>query len=241
MLLNRESLCLALARLLPGWAGRQLHNPVFLIGVARSGTTVLADLFVRRWWADTPPEYRRAVHGALGVYQFFSRRPVLLNKSPMHTFRVAQMMEMIPEARFVYLVRDGRAVIFSYAGKISAKMQANPEPFRREQLALPFDQLVLAVAEHWMQAQRQYASYKATLSAGQLLALRYEDLCAEPRQALSAVLEFVGVSPDHFDWARTRVLENRNSRWRQALPETVWREAERVMAEGLACWGYDLS
>ena len=162
MPLNRESLCLALARRLPGWAGRQLRNPVFLIGVARSGTTVLADLlgahpqianwselnqlwdprgypwdasngarppdwvepleFVRRWWADTPPEYRRAVRGALGAYQFFSRKPVLLNKSPMHTFRVPQILEMIPEARFVYLVRDGRAVAYSYAGKISAKM-----------------------------------------------------------------------------------------------------------------------
>ncbi len=281
MLPNRESFCLAVARLYPAWADRQLHNPVFLIGVARSGTTVLADLlgahpqianwselnqlwdpkgypwdgsndarppdwsdpqeFVRLWWADTPPEYRRAIRGALGVYQFFSGRPVLLNKSPMHTFRAAHLLEMIPEARFVYLVRDGRAVVYSYAGKIAAKVQANPEPYRRRDLPLPFDQLALKLAEHWALAQQQFETYRATFGVDKLLALRYEDLCAEPRRALSAIFEFAGVSPGRFDWEPTRLLENRNDRWRQALPQAVWREAERLMADGLVCWGYALS
>jgi Sulfotransferase family len=194
--------------------------------------------FVRLWWAGTSPEDRRAIRGALGVYQFFSGRPVLLNKSPMHTFRAGQILEMIPGARFIYLVRDGRAVIHSYAGKIGAKMQANPEAFRQQGLALSREELVLKLAEHWQQAQQQYESYQATFEAGRLLALRYEDLCAEPRRALTAAFEFAGVAPERFDWSRAGVLENRNDRWRQALPEPVRREAERIMADGLACWGY---
>jgi Sulfotransferase family len=281
MRINREALCLALARLAPGWAGRQLRHPVFLIGVARSGTTILADLlgthpkianwselnqlwdklgypwdeserqrspdwiapveFVRQWWAETPPAERRAIRGALGVYQYFARKPILLNKSPMHTFRVEQILEMIPEARFVYLVRDGRAVAFSYTEKISGKIKANPEPYRKAGLELTFNDLVLKLAEHWAQAQRQYEKYKAALRPEQLLALRYEDLCAEPRPALNSIFDFVGAVPDGFDWEQTRMLANRNDRWRQALPEAVWRAAERGMAAELACWGYPLS
>jgi hypothetical protein len=281
MLLNRESVCLVLGRLFPGWADGQLRNPVLLIGVARSGTTVLADLlgthpqvanwselnhlwdprgypweasdhsrppdwadphaFVRAWWSDTPPEYRRAIRRALGVYQAFARRPVLLNKSPMHTFRVTQMLEMIPEARFVYLVRDGRAVVNSYAGKIAPKIQTLPEAYRNKGLDLSFDELVLALARHWAEAQRQYNQYKGCLRADQLLAVRYEDLCAQPRQVLGSMMQFMGVAPEKFDWSRTKVLADRNDQWRNALPEALRREAQAIMADGLSQWGYALA
>jgi hypothetical protein len=279
--LNRESFCLALGCLFPAWADRQLKNPVFLLGVARSGTTVLADLlgahpqianwselnrlwdpagypwetsnhsrrpdwadphgFARAWWAETMPEHRQAIRRALGVYQAFARRPVLLNKSPMHTFRALPLRELIPQARFIYLVRDGRAVVHSYAGKIAPKIAQAPEAYRRHGLMLDRDDLLVALARHWQAAQRQYEEYQACLPAACLLALRYEDLCAEPRSALTSVFRFVGADPERFDWSRVSVLADQNEKWRAGLPQPALMQAEQAMAEGLARWGYALS
>lgn len=119
-----------------------LRDSVILIGAARSGTTFLADRVLARhpelaYWGEpyflwrTGAAYRRTdrryAHEASPKIQQRIRRNLsrfvsaagdnlrLLEKTPSNTLRLSFVAAVLPGARFVHLVRDGRDVAASAA------------------------------------------------------------------------------------------------------------------------------
>lgn len=111
---------------------------IFVIGAGRSGTTLLADLLgvqpglsvlmeKRYLWMYgaywRPHDIRHAVEATPAVRAFVShylarrmqaaRAETLIEKTPSNCFRVPFLAELFPRARFVHIIRDGRAVAYS--------------------------------------------------------------------------------------------------------------------------------
>ncbi len=95
----------------------------------------------------------------------------LLEKSPTNLTRIAWLRSVFPDARFVVLVRDPRAVALA-----TQKWRAAPL------------ELLLA---HWQ------AAHLAALSqmAGDCHVVRYEDFCADPETELQRIAAFCGLTP----------------------------------------------
>jgi hypothetical protein len=121
-------------------AGPAPRRPVFLVGCPRSGTTLLFDLLrrhpgfasraaeghliwdtyqhpARNGWdsdrrtgEDVWPGETRFVHAS--VRRVAGSRP-FLDKTPKNALRVPYLSALFPDARFVFLVRDGRATVAS--------------------------------------------------------------------------------------------------------------------------------
>ncbi len=270
-----------LASCFPGFWGKQLNNPIFLIGCARSGTTLLSELlgshpevanwselndiwdpqgypwhastyetppvwanptaYTSRWWRDTEPRTEQ-LRALFGLYQWLRRRPYFLNKTPLNTFRIPYLLTMFPTARFIHLIRDGRAVVFSYTHKQLEKINAYPEPYQAIGLASSFDELAHRLAKFWKANLAEVEQQDAKLGLSKrslLLEVTYEDLCADTVTVLDRICDYLGLAPGQLSLAaRQMALENQNYKWQRGFPAELAASLTEAMEPMLSQKGY---
>lgn len=108
-------------------------------------------------------------------------------KSPSHTYRVPALLELFPDARFVYIKRDPRAVYQStmhlrkvmFAENTLGSMR--PDVWSEETLYL------------YETCIRKYESAKHLIPPGHLYELRFEDLEAAPFNTLQDLHQSLGL------------------------------------------------
>jgi len=170
-----------------------------------------------------------------------------------------QLTSLFPHARFVHLYRDGRECAYSmsrnagyrlgavammlrsrlgvspYLGDDKPPQQVPPDlrPFMPDTFDHDaFERFEVPVAELgqlWSDMITPALDILAGLPPERVLQLSYEDLIAEPRQALLRLARFAGLpraDPGWLDHA-VRLVEPRSPRW-PALPEEQISELTRV-------------
>jgi hypothetical protein len=180
------------------------------------------------FWIDTPAyllDWRHSIahrhqelRAIFGLYQSILRKPAFVNKSPINTFRLVEILDIFPDARIIHIVRDGRAVSVSYTHKLFQKMRAHPEQYESADLIQPFDQLVVRLAAFWKANLEEVTRQDQALGMtrrGILLELTYEDLCDDRSAALHRVCRFVGLNPNRFGPRLGREpVTSRNDKWK---------------------------
>jgi Sulfotransferase family len=131
-----------------------VRNPIFIVGAARSGTTILAEILAHHpevaYWVEPKYIWRyrdagarsdvRPPEAATPKVKSYIRRKFedfleksgksrFMEKTPSNCFRMAFMREVFPEAKFVVIYRDGRDVTLSAAKKWTSK--PDPTALRR--------------------------------------------------------------------------------------------------------------
>jgi hypothetical protein len=159
------------------------------------------------------------------------------------------------DLRVVHVVRDSRAVAFSWARQVSRPDAATPSYMARYSPA--------AAAGHW---NAQNGAFQLLASEGvPTLRVRYEDVVAAPATALARIAEFAGIATDGHDfgflsaeggtsWASLgvahtasgnpmrfttgKVAIRRDDRWRTAMPPSHRRTVTALTLPLLARYGY---
>jgi hypothetical protein len=213
-------------------------RPFFVIGPPRSGTTLMHDLLAlhpqvsahsedfhnfhhnlvrfrhrvesedhfRLTTADTSPdlasEYRAAVESAAGD------REVFVLKISTLSMQVDFVRALMPEARFVQLVRDARDAVCSMEDLRRALERDQghervlgpaPDPFGLWCAELYENKHLRAAATWYYHVSRSMLDL-GFAGGDACLRLRYEDLIADPRAAVERVLGFMGLDvPDGVD------------------------------------------
>ena len=125
----------------------------------------------------------------------------LLIKSPVHTGRIARLIKLFPDARFVHIVRNPQDIFPSIknAWRVLDLTQGFQIPRNEDQLnEFIFDTLQEMYRGFWEQS--------ASLTKGQLCEVKYEDLLADPLNQIRRIYEQLSLGD--FD-ALQPVLENR--------------------------------
>jgi hypothetical protein len=110
----------------------------------------------------------------------------LVLKSPQHTFRIRELLEMFPQARFIHLVRDPAVVFPSTVHFWSrmAEIHALQEPTFA---GLEEDVLTTFAALH-----RRLEETRPLVPPERFLELRYEDLVADPVATVRGIYDRFG-------------------------------------------------
>jgi len=152
--------------------------------------------FTARWRRDTIEKRQKTVRATFGAYQWLSRKRVFLNDSHMNTFRIPQILHIFPQARFIHVLRDGRAVAHDYAEQLRPKMEIWSEAYEKLGLTCSHDELILRLGRFWKAGVEEilYQDQKLKLSQrGVLFELTYEQLCENPALSLQQVLLHLGL------------------------------------------------
>ncbi len=166
--------------------------------------------------------------------------------------RARFIQTVLPESRFVHVVRDGRAVANSWLqmawwrghlgppswhfGPLSADRQETWEHSGRSLIVLAglaWDILIEAAEEA-----------RDALRPGSWLDIRYEDLVAAPDTTLDRVRDFLGLPGDsRFAecLARQTMATNRTDAFRRDLNPAQVAALEDVLRERLMRWGYKVA
>jgi len=198
--------------------------------------------FTRRWWEETQARTAE-IKAVFGAYQWMRRRKFFVNKSPFNSYRIPYLRSIFPEAKFIHLYRDGRAVTFSHARKLSTqgKLQEWPEPYRTK-FNDSFNDLLLWLSSYWqttMEEVRRQCDQLNLFDSGILMEISYEQLCAETQESVLTICDFVGLDSARFtSKILEKRLESQNEKWQKAIHPDIALEMQRKMEPMLSQKGY---
>ncbi|MEL7030394.1 MAG: sulfotransferase [Pseudomonadota bacterium] len=234
---------------------KQVRAPIFIIGVGRSGTTILGvvlsahadvgflnepksiwhfahggedvigsyDAGAARFVLsedDATPRARQRLHRVYGAFLALSGAGRILDKYPELVFRVRFVREVFPDARFLFLTRNGGDAVASIDNWSARKgMEVDGERhdwWGREdrKWRLLVDEVVSAdptlgprapdlagCEDHTIRAAVEWiVSMRAGLAAeaafpDAVLRVSYEALCSDPKATLAQILSFCQLPP----------------------------------------------
>jgi hypothetical protein len=162
--------------------------------------------------------------------------------------RVRFLREIFNDAKFIHIVRDGRAVANSMLtvdwwcgwqgpqnwrwGELTAAQQAIFEQHNRSFVALAAIEWNLLM-DNMMQAQ-------ACVSPNDFFEIRYEDFCLEPVGTFKQIIEYAELawSADFENAIKTHKLQNTNDKWQKELTPHQHRILNDIMHDYLIRYNY---
>jgi len=182
-----------------------------------------------------------ALPDAFAAVRRYGGGSMLVSKRIANNLRIPQMTRVFPSARFVFLVRDGRAVATSlsrvdwWADSYVWWYGDSPRAWAAE----GNDPLEMC-ARNWVEELAAIEAGLEEVPSGAVLRLRYEDLIAEPSIILDRVAEFLDLSPDG-GWRRSigaLSFPDRNEAWKTTLDAATVERVTALQKPALERYGY---
>lgn len=165
--------------------------------------------------------------------------------------RIGFLNEIFQDAKFVHIVRDGRAVASSLlhvnfwrgwygpqgwrAGLLSPEDQATWESYDRSFTAL--------AGLEWRIQMRAIEAARQALDPKLFFEVKYEAFCEQPLETYRRLLKFAEL-PDSVDFERqvkAASIKNMSNRWRDDLTTDQQALLNDLLREDLLRYGYDVA
>ena len=162
--------------------------------------------------------------------------------------RIGFLSEILEGAKFVHVVRDGRAVVNSQLDTSFWNGWGGPEnwtwgelsPARKEEWDRYGQSFVVLAAIQWKILMDAMESAKTSISKENFLELKYEDLCSDPLgtfRTVSAFCELEWTAEFEREIVKSD-LKNTNDKFKQDLTAQQQRDLEEVLGDYLRRYDY---
>jgi hypothetical protein len=169
--------------------------------------------------------YRRCVQRHLYAHRAAGRR--YLAKNPALSPKLVSVLERFPDAKIICLVRSPFEMVPSYVSMMDFSWRVTGNPAKDDALS----DFIVDMAQHWY---RHPLEVLDALPAEQAAILRYDDLVADPGQAVTAIYEQFGfeISPAFAQTlhAETQRAKRYHSRHKYSLQE-AGLDPEQIRSE----------
>jgi hypothetical protein len=162
--------------------------------------------------------------------------------------RIGFLSEIFKNAKFIHLMRDGRAVANSFLHVYFWSGWKGPEnwgwgrlsPAQQEEWDKYEQSFAVLAAIHWKLLMDSMEYAKTLVSDENFLELKYEQLCSDPLGVLGKITEFC-----HLDWTGdlekrlgTLQVRNTNQRFQRDLTAKQQSDVEEVLEDYLRRYDY---
>ena len=164
--------------------------------------------------------------------------------------RMGYLDKAFNEAKFIHVVRDGRAVVNSilqvdfWDGWRGTKgwRGLDMTPAQRERWDASGQSFVTLGAMELSDMLDAMVQATPLLPEERFMEIRYEDLCTDPIGTFKTVTEFCDLdfSPEFEQAIGDFGFKNTNDKWTRDLTELQQRQLELELAPHLTRWGYEL-
>lgn len=162
--------------------------------------------------------------------------------------RIGFLKEIFPDAKFIHVYRDGRAVINSLLSVSWWLGWRGPKNWRWGELTVKQREVwekynksfVILAAIEWEILMAAYEKAKRSVPADDYLEIKYEELCRTPLQTFRQAVEFCELewSPRFEAAISTFNLRNTNDKWRKDLSSAQQAMLDKYLKDTLAKYGY---
>jgi hypothetical protein len=247
----------------------RLVEPIFLVGSPRSGTTLAVNLFAthpdvaswseagRLWdpvhyhdpeaehfWTadDVRATHARRLHRWCEWYRQSQGKARFVNKHPRNSLRIGYLRAVFPDARFIHVIRDGRAVVNSILSQVARRERRQKRPmggFAKPPgwRAMLRDDLAEQTALQWQAIVRVVREQRAALGPA-YVEVRYEELCVRPRETYRELFRFAGLRADDAALARIPERLEESEGWRERLTADQLASIDKAAGDLLRELGY---
>jgi omega-hydroxy-beta-dihydromenaquinone-9 sulfotransferase len=156
-------------------------------------------------------------------------RPRFVNKNLQNSFRVKLLNLVFPDAKFIHIIRDGRAVAFSLLNKkdLGATSPILLVGFK-DILGDKYQHKRSELYNHGL-AWKEYVTKAREASAvaqGRYYEVRYENLVREPHNELRSIIDFCELDWNNKFEEQIPHTQNMNEKWRQKATKDQRRDLE---------------
>lgn len=159
-------------------------------------------------------------------------------KTPWHMFYWHEIMKGFPNAKYIFIVRDGRDASMSWQ-----KARFGPKH-------------IYPLAKRWKKFHDEYEKFKQVVNPDYLYELRYEDLLDRPEEIAREICAFIDeeYSDEMLAFYKTTtsyktdkgndtnltqpLMKSNKDKWKQALSQDEKRMFEAVAGDELERYGY---
>lgn len=195
---------------------------------------------------DVTVQTKNKIRRAMGELLTVRRQRLMLKATGWG--RLGYIKEIFPDAKFIHVLRDGRAVANSFMnvdwwlgwqgpqnwryGELSLELAAEWERYGRSFVALAGIQWKIIIDS--VEKGRKY------IADENLFELRYEQLCDDPTGMMRQVTRFARIEwlPAFERSIAAESLKSMNDRWRTELTEPQQHILQEVLAGHLERYGY---
>lgn len=218
---------------------------MIIVGCGRSGTSILGELFEHIPGYDYmfEPQFselknaKPAKGKALAVKVPKGDED---KRTPGLAFNIDEILSLIPNNKFIFIVRHPLDAICSLKPGISENWSHNPKPPKHEELQanLPIEE---QCAHHWNYIN-SVGYTELAKRVENVLIVRYEDLVAKPHKTAEKILEHIGVHPHEISKELedyTSKVQNKTKKSYHAKHQSHWYRDDHK--KRVAHWKKDLS
>ncbi len=221
--------------------GSPSTKPVFVVGMPRSGTSLIEQIIASHpaangagettFWGDTANEHETsqwreplAESARKGIAESYLRElgarsgdaSRIVDKAPSNCDYLGLIYSVFPNARIIYSQRD----------PIDSCLSCY---FQQFVTALNFTMDLSDLAHYFREHQRLMAHWRAVLPPGSILDVPYEALIADQESWTRKILEFLGLEWDE------RCLEFHKTK-RPVVTSSFWHVRQKIYKESVARW-----
>jgi len=149
-----------------------------------------------------PNYYLNSIPGIFSLYlatHSYGKKKRFLNKSPMNSTRVPLLNQLFPDAYYLSIVRDPRAVVRSWIFKIIPKLQKHsgsnvyfdeagkPKKIQISSVTYSLDEMITAMAKSYNYIVTKQLDDLGSLPSDSVFFMRYEDFVISPRSLIRKI------------------------------------------------------
>jgi omega-hydroxy-beta-dihydromenaquinone-9 sulfotransferase len=172
----------------------------------------------------------------------FSNTQRFVNKNTRNTRRARYLHAIFPDAYFIHIIRDGRAVAHSLLNvhfwpSLSLWWRNQYTPMElQSQGEIP----LLVAAKNWEAEVKRMLEDAGSLPKEQYTEVRYEDLMNDPKTIIHQLIDFCDLSltPQFIEYIESFRLENKNFKWTDQYPPDQIQLIENTIRPTLELLGY---
>lgn len=168
-----------------------------------------------------PDNYAAAVRAVFAAYAASSGKRLYGDKTPGSVTQIDLLAELFPEARFVHIIRDGRAVALSYL----ERPEWGPGTMSE-------------AAHHWKNRVERGRAAGRTLGPERYMEVRYEDIVTTPEIVARQVCEFLGLE---FEEAMLQYHEKSAEFIANTKDPGAFKNLSKPITAGLRDWEDEIS
>jgi len=159
----------------------------------------------------------------------------------MISFMIPYILEHIPQAKFIHIVRDGRAVTLSWSKKVGKIIQENIGLYENSEFGISNMDLLTHCAGSWSRHIEEIDYQKRVnnlIDNSVLYEFKYEDFCLGPKKYLCQLADFMEIDPDFFIKRNYSHIQTKNYKFIQELDSEKLRILNQIMEPSLHRFGY---